>query len=208
MKSSKSHFIALTLSVIYCLSACSSTGVFNDTAQLTDVTSSWLHANCTDSDWRQSSKLSYRNCNLASSDIKGDSYTCEFSSGRARGLFKDSSSLVLLCGVKAKGVENVGVTYTDGTSNTSAIGAALAATAVAAVAVAAATAVKKSNYTQSTPYVPSYYIRGETASCKCPYDRAVDGSRCGARSSWSRSGGAEPNCSIDLLTLDDILEKQ
>ena len=33
-----------------------------------------------------------------------------------------------------------------------------------------------------------------SGNCACPYDRASDGSLCGARSAWSRSGGASPQC--------------
>ena len=36
-----------------------------------------------------------------------------------------------------------------------------------------------------------------SGSCACPYDRASDGSLCGARSAWSRSGGASPVCYED-----------
>lgn len=32
----------------------------------------------------------------------------------------------------------------------------------------------------------------ESGPCECPSDRASDGSRCGARSSFSRLGGADP----------------
>ena len=203
MKLSKSHFLALVLSFTYLLSACSSTSVFNNTAQLTDVTSSWLHTNCTESDWRESSELNYSNCDLVSSEIKGDAYSCKFSSGRARGLFKDTSGLTLLCGVETKGVENVGVTYTDGTSDSSVLGKALAATAVVVVSTLAVSAAAAANSNSS-----GYYTPPSTSSCDCPYDTASDGSRCGARSAWSRSGGETPYCSILLLTQEDILNKQ
>ena len=33
-----------------------------------------------------------------------------------------------------------------------------------------------------------------SGNCACPYDRASDGSLCGARSAWSKSGGASPQC--------------
>ena len=33
-----------------------------------------------------------------------------------------------------------------------------------------------------------------SGNCPCPYDIASDGSSCGARSAWSRSGGASPIC--------------
>jgi len=37
-----------------------------------------------------------------------------------------------------------------------------------------------------------YYATGHP--CACPYDRARNGSSCGARSAYSRPGGAEPKC--------------
>jgi hypothetical protein len=47
--------------------------------------------------------------------------------------------------------------------------------------------------------IPPYKMLGEKSggysdSCPCPYDRASDGSSCGARSAYSRSGGYEPKC--------------
>ena len=38
------------------------------------------------------------------------------------------------------------------------------------------------------------YSSSYSGNCACPYDTASDGSRCGARSAWSRSGGASPIC--------------
>src|SRR5258708_2499658 len=37
-----------------------------------------------------------------------------------------------------------------------------------------------------------YYATGRP--CACPYDLARNGSSCGARSAYSRPGGAEPKC--------------
>ena len=37
-------------------------------------------------------------------------------------------------------------------------------------------------------------IASYSGSCACPYSRARDGSRCGARSAYSRPGGAQPVC--------------
>jgi hypothetical protein len=37
-----------------------------------------------------------------------------------------------------------------------------------------------------------YYATGHP--CACPEDLARNGSRCGARSAYSRPGGAEPKC--------------
>ena len=38
-----------------------------------------------------------------------------------------------------------------------------------------------------------------SGNCRCPYDTASDGSRCGARSAWSRSGGASPKCYVSSI---------
>ena len=38
----------------------------------------------------------------------------------------------------------------------------------------------------------AYYATGHP--CACPYDHARNGSLCGARSAYSRPGGAEPKC--------------
>lgn len=203
MKPSKSHLLALVVSFTYFLSACSSTNIFNKTAQLTDVTSSWLYQNCSDSDWKSSSEFKYGNCRVLSNEVKGTAYACEFSDSRSTGLFKDNTSgLKLLCGVSADGIDNVGSVYTDGTSDTSTIGKVLVATAaVAAVAVvaAAAGAANSNNYIN-----PSL----NNNNCSCPYDKASDGSRCGARSAWSRSGGETPYCNIQMLTTQDYFDKQ
>jgi hypothetical protein len=37
-----------------------------------------------------------------------------------------------------------------------------------------------------------YYATGHP--CACPFDHARNGSSCGARSAYSRPGGAEPKC--------------
>ena len=39
-----------------------------------------------------------------------------------------------------------------------------------------------------------YLIKREVSRCECPYDIAKDGSRCGKRSAYSRSGGNKPVC--------------
>ena len=38
------------------------------------------------------------------------------------------------------------------------------------------------------------YSSSYSGNCPCPYNTASDGSSCGARSAWSRSGGASPIC--------------
>ena len=42
--------------------------------------------------------------------------------------------------------------------------------------------------------------------CACPYDTASDGSRCGARSAWSRSGGASPKCDISSIRNQNAID--
>jgi hypothetical protein len=37
-------------------------------------------------------------------------------------------------------------------------------------------------------------IAAYTGNCPCPYNRASNGSRCGRRSAYDRSGGANPYC--------------
>ena len=43
-----------------------------------------------------------------------------------------------------------------------------------------------------------------SGNCACPYDTAADGSRCGARSAWSRSGGASPVCYVNDSSANTI----
>ena len=43
-----------------------------------------------------------------------------------------------------------------------------------------------------------------SGNCLCPYNTASDGSRCGARSAWSRSGGASPLCYASDSTSSSI----
>jgi hypothetical protein len=40
------------------------------------------------------------------------------------------------------------------------------------------------------PYYSDYY----NDRCGCPYDLDQRGNSCGARSAWSKTGGAEPIC--------------
>ena len=42
-----------------------------------------------------------------------------------------------------------------------------------------------------------YKSNSYSGNCACPYDTASDGSKCGARSAWSRSGGASPICYVN-----------
>lgn len=43
-------------------------------------------------------------------------------------------------------------------------------------------------------------IQRYSGNCPCPYNRASNGSRCGARSAWSRPGGASPLCYAEDVT--------
>jgi hypothetical protein len=45
-----------------------------------------------------------------------------------------------------------------------------------------------------------------SGNCACPYDTASDGSRCGARSAWSRSGGASPKCDVSSIQIQNAVD--
>ncbi|MEQ5808951.1 YHYH domain-containing protein [Alteromonas sp. NFXS44] len=45
-------------------------------------------------------------------------------------------------------------------------------------------------------------IKGYSGNCPCPYSRASNGSRCGARSAYSKPGGYEPICYASDVTSD------
>ena len=45
-----------------------------------------------------------------------------------------------------------------------------------------------------------------SGNCACPYDTASDGSRCGARSAWSRSGGASPKCDVSSIQIQNSVD--
>lgn len=72
------------------------------------------------------------------------------------------------------------------------------------MASAPATPLAPPTYTpqySSSSTQPSYSTGGSTGSgyggsCACPNDRDSAGRRCGARSAWSRAGGASPSCGI------------
>jgi hypothetical protein len=65
-------------------------------------------------------------------------------------------------------------------------------------------------HTNHSTGVYHYHISGSSSSgsssssysgnCACPYDIASDGSNCGARSAWSKSGGKSPVC----YTTEDV----
>jgi hypothetical protein len=48
----------------------------------------------------------------------------------------------------------------------------------------------------------AYYATGHP--CACPYDTARNSSACGARSAYSRPGGAEPKCYPKDVTKSEI----
>lgn len=47
-------------------------------------------------------------------------------------------------------------------------------------------------------------INAYSGNCPCPYNRASNGSRCGARSAYSRPGGASPLCFREDVSADSI----
>ena len=49
-------------------------------------------------------------------------------------------------------------------------------------------------------------IASYSGSCPCPYSRTRNGSRCGARSAYSRPGGASPLCYDDDVT-DEMINR-
>jgi hypothetical protein len=69
-------------------------------------------------------------------------------------------------------------------------GAAIVVAIVALVAIAAAGGGGGSG---------NSYANGYSGNCMCPGDMAADGSRCGGRSAYSRSGGANPYCPVSRL---------
>jgi hypothetical protein len=48
----------------------------------------------------------------------------------------------------------------------------------------------------------AYYATGHP--CACPEDRARNGSRCGARSAYSRPGGASPKCYVSDVSKAEV----
>jgi hypothetical protein len=71
--------------------------------------------------------------------------------------------------------------------------------------VVAAAVSSSSNSALTTGFVKGYLSEDDySGNCACPYDTAEDGSRCGARSAWSRPDGASPNCDYDLITTPDF----
>ena len=54
-----------------------------------------------------------------------------------------------------------------------------------------------SGYSSSSSY---------SGNCPCPYSTAADGSRCGARSAWSKSGGESPVCFTSSAVSDNFEE--
>ena len=73
------------------------------------------------------------------------------------------------------------------------------AAAVPSSSDSAATRARKSGFFNGYLSEDDY-----SGNCACPYDTAADGSRCGARSAWSRPDGASPNCDYNLITTPDF----
>ena len=69
------------------------------------------------------------------------------------------------------------------------------------VALAASGATLAQSRAMSDAQIRQELIRQSIASysgsCPCPYNTARNGSRCGARSAYSRPGGAAPLCYAD-----------
>ena len=174
----------------FTMQACNTLSKKGDVNQ---VNWAWLKKNCETSDFTNSETVSASNCREYSAGSGYKAYECNFSSGTASGLYKlTDGKMDLLCGVNTDGV-----VYSDGSSDTSTLGKVLIGAAVIGAAVAIA------NSGGGGGGGSSY-----SSSCPCPYDTASDGSRCGARSAWSRSGGSSPYCDAYLLTTEDYLNKQ
>ncbi|WP_437616631.1 hypothetical protein [Erwinia sp. V71] len=47
-------------------------------------------------------------------------------------------------------------------------------------------------------------IAAYSGNCPCPYNSALNGSRCGKRSAWSRAGGETPICYKDEVSKEMI----
>jgi hypothetical protein len=45
------------------------------------------------------------------------------------------------------------------------------------------------------------------ANCACPYNRASDNTRCGARSAWTKPEAESPRCDNTRITSDDYLDR-
>jgi hypothetical protein len=190
MASEKLRIISLIVLAVFTLQACTA---LSQKGNVSQVNANWLYENCTSSDYQKSDKFSYSNCEQILTRGNAQAYKCSFDSGTSAGLYEltADNKLKLLCGVNTDRV-----VYTNGSSDTSTMGKVLIG---AAVIGAAAALANSSGGGGGSSY---------TSSCDCPYDTAADGSRCGARSAWSRSGGASPFCSSYLLTTQDYLDKQ
>jgi hypothetical protein len=77
--------------------------------------------------------------------------------------------------------------------------------ALAVVSIAAPTMAKAP---QSDAVIKQRIIKQSIASypgnCPCPYNSASNGSRCGARSAWSRGGGYSPMCFPKDVSAADV----
>ena len=71
-------------------------------------------------------------------------------------------------------------------------------------ATTAATAAPRLSDDEIRQILIDQSIAGYSGSCPCPYNRARNGSRCGARSAWNRAGGASPLCYRSDVTQEMI----
>ena len=164
-------------------------------ANVSDISYDWLQRTCHSSDYQNAAEFSASNCQQIVARSGSKAYKCTFSSGTSGGLYKETedNKLSLLCGVQTDGR-----VYSHGTADTNTFGKIL----IGAAAIAAVAAVAGSS-SGGGSYAPS-----AGSSCPCPYNFASDGTRCGARSAWTRSGGDAPYCDISRMTSDDILARQ
>jgi hypothetical protein len=78
-----------------------------------------------------------------------------------------------------------------------------------------ASAMPSSDDSLRTRNIKAGFIKGYLSNnkeeydenCGCPYDKASDHSRCGARSAWSKPHGATPDCISELITTKDYKDK-
>jgi hypothetical protein len=189
MASKRLRIIGLVVLAVFTLQACTA---LSQKGNVSQVNATWIYDNCTNSDYQKSDKFSASNCEQIPTKGYAQAYKCTFDSGTSAGLYELTADdkLKLLCGVNTDRV-----VFTNGSSDTSTMGKVI----IGAAIIGAAAALANSSGGGGS---------SSTSSCDCPYDTASDGSRCGARSAWSRSGGASPFCSSYLLTTQDYLDKQ
>lgn len=74
-----------------------------------------------------------------------------------------------------------------------------------------ATGVNAKDVAKSDSMIKQQMIQESIASysgnCPCPYNLAKNGSKCGARSAWSKKGGYAPLCYESDIT-DEMLKRK